>query len=83
MNAPKNKKNTIAPEDLKSLGAERKHTAFVRSSRSGQAKDLQVFEWAPAKLPPRIRQLISAAVRVWEFKRGLRATCPRTRAYQS
>jgi hypothetical protein len=38
-------------------------------------EDLEV-ERDRAELPPRIRKLISAAVRVWELKRGLRGgTC--------
>jgi len=81
MNATKNKKNTIA-ERLKGLGTERKCRAFVRSSASGQEKDLNVKS-ERVELPPRIRKLISAAVRVFELKRGLHATWPRARAYQS
>ena len=72
MSARKNKKNTIA-EDLKGLRIKRKCTAFVRSSPSGQEKDL----------PPRSRTLISAAVRVWELKRGIHASWPYVRAHQS
>jgi hypothetical protein len=72
MNATKNKKNMIA-EHLKGLRTQRKCRAVVRSSPSAQEKDL----------PPRIRRLISAAVRVFELKRGIHATWPRARAYQS
>jgi len=81
MNATKSKKNTIA-ERLKGLGAERKCRAFVRSSASGREKDLNVKS-ARAELPPRIRKLISAAVRVFELKRGIHAGWPHVRAYQS
>ena len=31
------------------------------------------------ELPPRIKKLIAAAVRVWELKRGIGATCARHR----
>ena len=72
MKATKNKRNRVT-EDLKGLRIKRKYTAFVRSSPSAREKEL----------PPRIRMLISAAVRVWELKRGLRAPWPHVRAYQS
>src|SRR6266496_6807415 len=81
MNATKSKKNTIT-EHLKSLGAERKCRAFVRSSASGRMKHLNVKS-GRAELPPRIRKLISAAVRVFELKRGLHPTWHHARAYQS
>ena len=81
MNATKNKKNRIA-EHLKGLGTRRKGRAFARSSAGGREKDLNLKS-GRAELPPRIRKLISAAVRVFELKRGLHATWPRERAYQS
>jgi hypothetical protein len=81
MSAPKNKRNTLA-EDLNGLGSERKCTAFVGSSPSGQEKDLKTKS-GPSELPPRIGKLISAAVRVWELKRGNRVTWRGARAYQS
>jgi hypothetical protein len=81
MNATKNKKNTIA-EHLKGLGTERKCRAFVRFSASGREKHLNVKS-ERTELPPRIRKLISAAVRVFELKRGIHASWPRARAYQS
>jgi hypothetical protein len=81
MNATKNKKNRIAGH-LKGLGTERKCRAFVRSSASGREKHLNV-KLERGELPPRIRKLISAAVRVWELKRGIHANWPYVRAYQS
>ena len=81
MNATKSKKNTIA-ERLKRLGAERKCRAFVRFSASEREKDLNVKS-KRAELPPRIRKLISAAVRVFELKRGIHASWTHVRAYQS
>jgi hypothetical protein len=45
--------------------------SFVRSSANQQEKDLK-GEVEPAVLPPRTRKLISAAIRVWELRRGIR-----------
>jgi len=72
MNARKTKRNRIA-EDLKALRLKRKCAALVRRSTNGHETDL----------PPRIRTLVAAAVRVWELKRGLHVAWRDVRAYQS
>jgi hypothetical protein len=48
----------------------------LKTKKITMAEDLEV-ESERSELPPRIRKLISAAVRVWELKRGLGATCAR------
>jgi len=47
----------------------------LKDKKNTIAEDRKI-ESERGELPPRIRKLISAAVRVWELKRGIRATCP-------
>ena len=52
-------------------GTDGNRMPFVHSLPTWREKDVKV-ESDQAGLPPRIRKLISAAVRVWELKRGTR-----------
>ena len=47
----------------------------LKNEKNTIAEDLEVRSERP-ELPVRIRKLISAAVRVWELKRGIGGTCP-------
>ena len=72
MNTSKGKKNRIG-DSLKYSVTEEKNVGSMRSSSGESGRNLRV-EADREDLPPRIRRLISAAVRVWELKRGIHVT---------
>ena len=69
------KKKDAVAENRKGPGTKRYRMSFVRSSANGQKKDSRVELESPELPLVRLGKLISAAVRVWELKRGIRPTC--------
>jgi len=74
MKAPKSKRDTMT-EDSKGPGIDGNRIAEGRSSPNGNDEDLEI-KVRNAELPPRLKQLISAAVRAWEIRRGIRSIYP-------